>query len=276
MNLISNFSINKKEYKLNIIGKVADSSNIVIIEREDNIILKTKWCNKGYVNLKLLDNTTQKLLQNSIISYLTYIINDLFKSVNIKCNDFINYHKIISNEQHYDLLRHLDEGISFDEINFDKRILEKAVSKVLGVEVSTENKKSNEINPNIFHFRIVRPKQNDFNPPHKDIYLNRLKNGVNLYMPILGSNEFSSLPLLPGSHLFNEKDITKTENGCIINNKKFTVPAVLKTTYGLNLIRPNPSIDEIMLFSPYLIHGGGLNENLDTTRVSMELRFWRV
>jgi len=276
MNLISNFSINKKEYKLNIIGKVADSSNIVIIEREDNIILKTKWFSKGYVNLKLLDNTTQKLLQNNIINHLTYIINDLFRSINIKSNNFINYHKILSNDQHYDLLAHLHEGISFDKINFDKRILEKAVSKELGIEVSTQNKKSNEINPNIFHFRIVRPKQSDFNPPHKDIYLNRLKNGVNFYMPILGSDEFSSLPLFPGSHLFNEKDITKTENGCIINNKKFRVPAILKTSHGLNLIRPNPSLDEIMLFSPYLIHGGGLNENPDTTRVSMELRFWRV
>lgn len=276
MNLISNFSVNKKEYKLDISGKISNSSDIVIIEREDNIILNTKWRNKGYVNLKLLEKSTQRFLQNNIINHLIYTINNLFKSVNIKKSDFINYHKIISNKQHYDLLSNLKDGISFEEINFDKKILEKAVSNELGIEVSTQNKNSDEINPNIFYFRIVRPKQNDFNPPHKDIYLNRLKNGVNFYMPILGSNEFSSLPLFPGSHLFNEKDIIKTENGCIINNKKFTVPAVLKTTHGLDLIRPNPSIDEIMLFSPYLIHGGGTNENPDTTRVSMELRFWRV
>ncbi len=276
MNLTSNFLINDKKYKLNINGKIANSLDTVIIESEDNLISKTKWNIKGYTNLKLLDKSTQKFLQDNIVSYLTSTINNLFKSVNLKSSELINYHKIISNDQHYDLISYLDGGIDFKEINFDKKILEKLVSKELGIEVSTQNKKSNEVNPNFFHIRIVRAKQNDFNPPHKDIYLNRLKNGVNFYMPILGSNEFSSLPLFPGSHLFNEKDITKTENGCVINKKKFRVPAILKTNYGLNLIRPNPSIDEIMLFSPYLIHGGGLNENHDITRVSMELRFWRV
>ncbi len=276
MNLISNFSINSKKYKLEIDGQIANSLDTVIIENEDNIISKTEWHEEGYQNLRLLDESIQKILQNNIINFLCSRINNLFKSIHIKSDELIDYHNIISNDQHYDLLAHLEGGISFKDINFDKKILEKAVSKELGIEVSTQNKNSNEINPNTFAFRIVRPKQNDFNPPHKDIYLNRLKNGVNIYMPILGSNEFSSLPLFPRSHLFNEKEIVRTENGCIINNKEFRVPAVLKTNYGLDLIRPNPSIDEIMMFSPYLIHGGGLNENLNTTRVSLELRFWRV
>ena len=43
-----------------------------------------------------------------------------------------------------------------------------------------------------------------------------------------------SLPLLPESHLFNEKDM----NGAIVNGLKFRVPSILNA-FGLNLIRPN-------------------------------------
>ena len=68
-------------------------ADIVIIEREDNIILNTKWRNKGYVNLKLLEKSTQRFLQNNIINHLIYKINNLFKSVNIKKSDFIQYKK---------------------------------------------------------------------------------------------------------------------------------------------------------------------------------------
>jgi ectoine hydroxylase-related dioxygenase (phytanoyl-CoA dioxygenase family) len=40
------------------------------------------------------------------------------------------------------------------------------------------------------------------------------------------------------------------------------------------LIRPNPKENEVMLFSPYLVHGGGYNFNADVTRISLEMRFW--
>jgi ectoine hydroxylase-related dioxygenase (phytanoyl-CoA dioxygenase family) len=41
------------------------------------------------------------------------------------------------------------------------------------------------------------------------------------------------------------------------------------------MIRPNPKPGEMLLFSPYLIHGGGVNFNKDITRVSLEMRFFR-
>jgi len=41
------------------------------------------------------------------------------------------------------------------------------------------------------------------------------------------------------------------------------------------LERPNPGENEMLLFSPYLVHGGGYNFNTDMTRISLEMRFWR-
>ena len=39
------------------------------------------------------------------------------------------------------------------------------------------------------------------------------------------------------------------------------------------MIRPNPSINELLLFSPYLIHGCSDNDNDNITRMSLEIRF---
>jgi ectoine hydroxylase-related dioxygenase (phytanoyl-CoA dioxygenase family) len=42
------------------------------------------------------------------------------------------------------------------------------------------------------------------------------------------------------------------------------------------MIRPNPSENEVLVFSPYLVHGGGYNTNIDITRISLEMRFWKI
>ena len=41
------------------------------------------------------------------------------------------------------------------------------------------------------------------------------------------------------------------------------------------MTRPDPNPDEVLVFSPYLIHGGAVNLNEDMTRVSLEMRLWR-
>ena len=42
------------------------------------------------------------------------------------------------------------------------------------------------------------------------------------------------------------------------------------------MITPNPAFDEVLVFTPYALHGGGVNLNKDTTRVSLEMRFWKI
>jgi prepilin-type N-terminal cleavage/methylation domain-containing protein len=52
--------------------------------------------------------------------------------------------------------------------------------------------------------------------------------------------------------------------------------ATVAAVKGLNLITPNPGPEQVMVFTPYTIHGGGYNFNKDTTRVSLEMRFWNT
>ena len=79
---------------------------------------------------------------------------------------------------------------------------------------------------------------------------------------------------MPKSHKFNEKDILRTVSGAKVGKREFTVPAILKIKDSLDLTRPNPNYDELMVFSPYLVHGAGINEETNTTRISLEMRFW--
>jgi hypothetical protein len=50
---------------------------------------------------------------------------------------------------------------------------------------------------------------------------------------------------------------------------------VVSASRPLTLVRPNPRPNDVLVFSPYLIHGGAYNQERDRTRVSLEMRFWR-
>jgi ectoine hydroxylase-related dioxygenase (phytanoyl-CoA dioxygenase family) len=77
---------------------------------------------------------------------------------------------------------------------------------------------------------------------------------------------------------FAENNILRTETkGVKINGNIYYVPCILETTNGpIRMLRPNPMQGEVLVFTPYLIHGAGVNLNNDITRVALELRFPRV
>ena len=52
----------------------------------------------------------------------------------------------------------------------------------------------------------------------------------------------------------------------------FTVPK-LKVPYDIDLIRPNPKPNEVLIFYPKLLHSG-LNNTSDVTRFSLEVRLY--
>lgn len=149
------------------------------------------------------------------------------------------------------------------------------ISQLCSTNVSS--RVEGEVASGHFFLRIVRPlRPADNNPPHRDSWLERLSRGVNAYIPLAGSNHLSALPVIPDSHLWPECDIERTKQGAIMNGVKFSVPAVASSTRTLDMLRPAVSDNQVMLFSPHLLHGGAVNFNLDMTRVSLEMRFWRV
>jgi len=180
-------------------------------------------------------------------------------------------------------MRKLYYGIPFEELNFKKVDIEKWASKIIGTALHCDDLPSKSDGgyvgppgPKSIQIRIVRPNKSDFNPPHRDIYYDNLRNALNCFMPIFGVNIKSSLPILKGSHLWNENMIIRTEKYPIIDGNKFSVPAITKKKDGslLKLIRPKVKYGQVMLFSPYAIHGGGINLGKEV-RISFEFRFWK-
>ena len=213
-----------------------------------------------------------KILLKNMLKYI--------QKKNIKKFKLENYHTYVDSIKHYQIIKKLSKGISFQK-KFKRKSVEKFLSEILSINVSTLNKNFQKkkhkyyIDPNKFYLRIARPCQNDFNPPHKDEYFDNHANAVNIYIPIAGSNHKSSLPIFPKSQFINEKKILRTKLNSNFNKSKFSVPLILKTNPQLKLIRPNPKKGFMMIFSSNIIHGGGINENKNITRISIELRFWR-
>ncbi|NQY42871.1 MAG: phytanoyl-CoA dioxygenase family protein [Legionellales bacterium] len=269
------YNINSRKVKFLISGNFITGGDFIMLKQDHNLIEKLSWNDIGYTIEEFKCSDFLNDLKEKIHAA---IYSTVYKYTNKRMENPSNYHKYIDNEeQHLQIVNDIyHHNLNFDSLEVDKKVIEDRVSEILGVSVSTRNPHSQDkvLNEKRFQLRMVRPKIADNNPLHRDVYLDRLKHAVNLYLPLWGSNENSSLPIIPGSHLWPESEIERTDSGAIVNGSEYTVPAITWTKYGLNAIRPNPAENHIMLFSPYLIHGGGYNFNEDITRVSLELRFW--
>jgi ectoine hydroxylase-related dioxygenase (phytanoyl-CoA dioxygenase family) len=178
----------------------------------------------------------------------------------------------VTDEEHARLVRETGLHWANEELPVPMACVEGRVSAILGIEVVANNPYFDQ---HRFQVRVVRPGKTDNNPPHRDVWLDRLRNAVNVYVPLAGSTERTSLPLVPGSHRWRESDIERTLAGALVAGVPYTVPAVTGARRPLRLVRPPVRANEVMVFTPYAIHGGAVNRTADTTRVSLEIRFWR-
>jgi len=244
-----------------------------LISYDDNLAAGTYWDNDGYTVAVLFDKMESYY---SLVS----IFEEIIKSKLIASSYFINnhfvlnqYHKIIqSDEQHYSFIAKMG---NFFPVHLLGDLLDEIEDRVSEICQKKVHAKHPDYDEKIFNIRIVRPNSKDNNPLHRDVWLDRLRNGINIYVPITGSNELSSLPIIPQSHYWAENELERTEKGAELEGRIYTVPSVVKLNRKHEIIRPNPKENEVMVFSPYLIHGGASNLNENITRVSLEMRFWR-
>lgn len=253
----SNFLINYCE----LVNDSSWGDDEIIIQNEINLLDKTDFNDSGYSIFKTNYDTDflKKMIKNEI-----YLLTN--KDINIE-----EYHNLITEEEHHKVLNNMPyKKNTSSELKQFCIHLENIVSNIIKEDVKIFN--------NDVWVRICRPNNvsiTDFNPYHRDTYLDFYKNVVNIYLPISGSNEKSSLTMHPGSHLWNENYTMTTKNGAYFNtkNKKYSVDAIVASKIPIDMKRPNPKENEFLLFSPYLIHGGAFNENENSTRFSLEIRF---
>lgn len=276
----TSFKIGSKNYTFKYSGKTFYGQNKVLLDEQDNLLEKTLFDKNGYGIVNLNKYINFKNIKSLIESIIKKQIKKYTK-INLKKFKLEKYHDYVDLENHYKIIKVISKGINFQK-SFQRKKLEKFLSEILQINVSTLNKNFRNkkhkfyLDPKKFFLRIVRPNKNDFNPPHRDAYFDNHANGINIFIPIAGSNNKSSLPVFPKSQRINEKNVLRTKLNSKFNNLKFSVPLIVKTKPKIILKRPNPKKGQMMIFSSNLIHGGGINDNKNLTRFSIELRFWRV
>jgi hypothetical protein len=270
------YSVDQKKYTIKVDGDTFYGSHEQLITKEKNLIKDSTFSDLGYI---VIDFLPKKLLQD-LKSEILNKINSVTKNVISKeysLDSIQYYHKDVTDEQHKKVVSLIynsnGSGVPTSHLNFDFSVIENRISEICNVS-NIVCKMPDNIEKE-FYIRIVRPTNKaDANPPHRDVWIPRLKNAVNIHYVIAGNNSKSTLALLPGSHLWYEDEIERTLVGASTNGNTYQVPSVVNAKKPMNLIRPRLSDSDVLVFTPYMIHGGGPNIS-DVTRISLEMRFWK-
>jgi len=254
-------------------GQTVRGDNQVMLDADDNLVAGRSWEADGFVVAPFVSSDAYLELVGGIRERLMARVRSTGLSVP---DDFAldRYHDVVtSDEAHRAVSEQGPWCHPVADLAIPVAMISGRVSEILGVRVSTTP--PHREFPEHFCYRVVRPRSRDNNPPHRDVWLDRLRHAVNIYVPLAGSSSRSSLPLVRGSHRWPESAIERTAEGARVNGLTYTVPAVVGASYPLTLERPDPGPNQVLVFSPYLIHGGAYNQQPDRTRVSLEMRFWR-
>lgn len=265
--------INQHEITYQIEGPTGQPEERVLLASATDLSANTQWGAAGFVVAPFLPAEQQIQLCSGLEERVRQALRQTGLTVD-PAAAMSRYHHYIADDQarHLAVVRQTKE-LPQVSLPVPPAWLEARVSALCGRPVQALNPFDNQ---RVFHLRIVRPHRTDNNPLHRDVWLPDYADCINIYVPVTGSTAQSSLCLVPGSHWWPENRTERTEKGAVYNGVQYTVPAVTGATQALELLRPNPSALEALIFSPYLLHGGAVNLNEDATRISLEMRFWPV
>jgi len=267
------FKLGDGVFSRDVAGETFFGDDHVLLDKDDNLLAGAPFEPQGYVVGKLFDSADDYV---ALQRCLTGELRRIMKEVGITTPDDFRieqYHTFVDDKTHDEVAKKIQSGFSMSIFPFPVDTIEKRVSALIGTKVACRYRKHEPERK--FNLRVVRPKSNDNNPPHRDVWLDHLRDAVNIYVPLAGSSAESSLPIVPGSHHWMESEIERTRAGARMGGQTFTVPCVTAAKRDVHFVRPNPGPNELLVFSPYLIHGGGVNFQGEVTRASLEARFWR-
>ena len=265
------YAVNGKTLHYHVSNNVLRGDDVVLSENAVDLTRGQAWHERGYVVEKLFGDEREFV---PFIDACRELLYSCWREAGLQVPpDFPldHYHQLAGNQQAHLAALEKTKLLPVEHFPIPVHVITDRVSSILKTAVVAHNPYDDQ---RVFHFRVVRPQSGDNNPLHRDVWLDDYSNCINLYIPIAGSNAQSSLILLPGSHRWPESRIMRTAEGAVINGIAFNVPAVASIAGSYEVVRPDPAVNEFLLFSPYLIHGGSANFNDDRTRISIELRLW--
>jgi hypothetical protein len=266
--MLCQLKIDGAPFEFDLQGDFFWGQDEVLFREGDNAIADTAWIGQGYTVIPLFEPGELEALSEGIRGVVSELLS---KSGGSAPADFAleDYHLYALDDALHRSVVDKSRWLSFRDFHMDAAKVCERISRCLGRTAHTTNPK---LNRDVVILRISRPGKLDINPPHRDGYLDIWKDTVNLWLPIAGCNEKTSLPIIPGSHYWNEKDVQRTQNGqAKIGGVPYSVPGIVDSKHGLNMIRPNPQPGQALVFTPFIVHGAAVNRS-EKTRMSFELR----
>lgn len=262
--MLCSLNIDGVQHEYEIGGTFHWGSDEILFDNFKKSINRTTWMQDGFTILNILEKIEHLNLVNSIKE----LLSKNFK-INFNNSKLSDYHKFVSSKEHLKIIQ-VTRELQYKDLDINIDSICQKISNELKRNVHTQNPL---LDRDLVILRISRPNSLDINPPHRDGYLDVWKKTINLWIPLDGCSEKSSLPMMPSSHLINESEILRTKaKGATINSLSYQVPAILDTKIGMNFIRPNPLPGQALVFTPFLIHGSSINEQKDISRMSLEIR----
>ncbi len=269
------YSINKKEIILDVPENQIffKGENICLSKKYNDLVIGTNLEKKGFKLINFEKYIKFTNLKNSIFNTIKKNIIILFPEKDLNGFTLESYHKFVKEDEHIKLDKILKRQYPQDFGFSDEKIInliENQVKKPLGYSQ----------NNNLKHWIIIRinmPNSGGFNPAHKDIYEDFDNKGyaprmINCWIPICGVNQKTGLPIVPESHNFYENEIVRTKCNSVLEGRNYSVNSI-KSWQGKNELKlVSPKYGEMILFSSHLIHGLGINNNINETRISIEFR----
>lgn len=249
-------------------GPIESGPDHVMLDQDDDLTAGTPWASDGYTIRPHLDADGAIALRNGIADLIARELTTVGVPVPEPFEPE-RYHELADDEIHRQFTARNNCFFLMEELPISRAALETCVGDAVGRPVVLLEAPGR---PPSFVVRVVRPSSADHSPPHRDVWLPHLRNTIAAYLPVAGSHASSSLPLIAGSHRWAEVELERTHGNAIANGVQYGVPAVAGSARPLDLLRPDPAAGEIMIFSPYLVHGAGINLGT-VTRISLELRF---
>lgn len=272
---ICDIFINKKPFSFEVEGDFFWGESEALYKKNNSVLENVSWENEGFSNLTVFSEKEFFDLKSSVRKTVLEGLRKAEVEVEEDLFTLENYHVFVQDETtHFNVINYT-RNLTVDDLDFDIELLAKRIGKHLKCNLTTWVE---ELGKSHVQIRLSRPNSLDINPPHRDGYLSFWENIINVWIPVAGCNEKSSLPVVSGSHKIAESEILRTEaKGAKINGNLYQVPCLLESKQGpFYMERPNPKEGEALLFTPFLIHGAAVNLSNDTTRVALEFRFPKI
>jgi hypothetical protein len=274
------FNIGPNTHEVSIVGSPSFDfgKEVTLSNKKNDITFDQSWYQKGYESIDFMTKEEFKLLYDRLTVCVKNIIEDDLGLSTPDDFTLEKYHQIVTSDaDHYKVVGKTRDLFPEDfEFPIDEIIPK--FEKILGIPLT-------DIDPfdgSKLHIiiRINRPLSTDFNPPHKDIYegvdnQDNIPQFVNLWIPIAGVTENSSLPIVPFSHLIPENKILRTFEGAMVEGKKYHVRMIREWDGSTSLERAKVDYGQVLFFTSHLVHGLAVNEETDTTRVAFEFRLFK-